>query len=250
MDLKEVVITSIANVTTVYSPKGRAVEMRDRLCYGLSLCIDGQITYVQDGKEYVSDRDHVVILPQGQNYSVRGDKTGRFPVINFFCMKPLCSKVTVWKLSNREAVLKDYAELERLFLYGGNKPKLFSVFYELLHKLTANDVPPELKGALRLLQTAYNDPTLTNARLARECNVSEVYFRKLFVRHFKVSPKQYLIDVRLQNAKQLLLEGALNVSAIAESCGFSNPYHFCRLFKQHTGSTPSEYRKANLICEI
>ena len=81
MDLKEVVITSIANVTTVYSPKGRAVEMRDRLCYGLSLCIDGQITYVQDGKEYVSDRDHVVILPQGQNYSVRGDKTGRFPVI-------------------------------------------------------------------------------------------------------------------------------------------------------------------------
>jgi len=250
MDLKEAVITSIKNVTTVYSPKGRCVEMKDRICYGLTFCIDGQITYVQNGKTYVSDKDHALLLPQGESYSLHGDRTGRFPVINFYCLEPLCNTVTVLPVPNRGAILKDYAELERLFLYGGNQPKLMSVLYGILHKLTADTVPHVLKGALSRMQSGYGDPALTNAVLAQECNVSEVYFRKLFVRYFNTSPKQFLIDVRLQNAKQLLTEGELEISAVSERCGFSNPYHFCRLFKAHTGMTPTQYRKENQIFKI
>ena len=71
-----------------------------------------------------------------------------------------------------------------------------------------------------------------------------------FIKHFGTSPKQFIIDLRIQRAKQMLAEGALSVSIISEKCGFSNPYHFCRLFKQRVGITPSEYRKANLIYEI
>ena len=101
-----------------------------------------------------------------------------------------------------------------------------------------------------MISNNYGDATLTNASLAAKCNVSEVYFRKLFTRHFGISPKQFIIDLRIQKAKQLLAEGAWSVSVVSETCGFSNPYHFCRLFKKRTGITPSEYRKANLIYEI
>lgn len=87
-------------------------------------------------------------------------------------------------------------------------------------------------------------------RLAQACRVSEVYLRKLFSKHLSTSPKQYIIDLRLQKATQLLREGALTITDISETCGFSNPYHFCRIFKEHLGITPSEYRKENLIRKI
>ena len=73
--------------------------------------------------------------------------------------------------------------------------------------------------------------------------VSEVYFRKLFLKHMNTSPKQYIIDIRLQKAKQLLAEGVFSISAISEKCGFSNPYHFCRIFKDRIGIPPLRIQK-------
>ena len=48
-------------------------------------------------------------------------------------------------------------------------------------------------------------------------------------------------------AKQLLSEGQKKISAIAEECGFSSTYHFCRSFKERVGTTPSEFRSQNTI---
>ena len=62
---------------------------------------------------------------------------------------------------------------------------------------------------------------------------------------YGISPKQYIIDTRMNMAKQMLSEGSFKINAISEKCGFTNPYHFCRLFKEKTGLTPTEYMKQN-----
>ena len=97
-----------------------------------------------------------------------------------------------------------------------------------------------------MIKSSYSDPALTNESLASECKISEVYFRKLFKEHFGISPKQYVIDVRLERARQLLTEGSVSLAQISEACGFTNQYHFSRIFKERVGLTPSEYRKKNL----
>lgn len=250
MNLKNVTVTEISNVVTVYSEKGRRDRMTNRQSYGLSFCKAGQITYVQNGYEYVSNKDCAVILPKGGTYFIQRDTNGEFPLINFDCLESLCDTVTVIPLQNAEELITDYERMEKLFGFDENRTQIFSIFYGMLHKLCTDDVPRELLSAVRLISSDYSDASLTNAKLAAVCNISEVYFRKLFTKHFGISPKQYIIDVRIQKTKQLLAEGALSAAAISEKCGFSNPYHFCRLFKQHTGITPSEYRKANLIYKI
>lgn len=73
--LKNIVVTEITGVMTVYSPKGRSVKMNNRKCYGMSFCSEGQITYTHNGKKFVSDNKHIIILPEGQSYTLRGDKT-------------------------------------------------------------------------------------------------------------------------------------------------------------------------------
>ena len=250
MELKNITVTEISNVITVYSENGRRDKMTDRRSYGLSFCKEGQVTYIQDGCEYVSNRDCAVILPKGGTYLIKRDKTGAFPLINFDCLDFLCDTVTVIPIQNTEELIADYERMKKLFCFDDNRTQIFSIFYGILHKLCSDNIPRELFGAVRLINSDYCDSSLTNTRLADECNISEVYFRKLFTKHFGISPKQFIIDVRIQKAKQLLAEGSLSISHISEKCGFSNPYHFCRLFKQHTGITPSEYRKENLIYEI
>ncbi len=250
MNIENVIISEVWEAYSVFSPKGRYEKMQNRRCYGLSLCIDGKITYIQNGCEYVSDSSSAIILPKGGNYFIRGDKTGNFPVINFECVGFLCDTVTAIPIRNTEELLSDYEKIKKLFCFDGNRARIMSIFYEMIHKISASGIPELIRGAMRLINGGYTDPTLTNARLAKECNVSEVYFRKLFTKHLKTSPKQYIIDVRLQKAKQYLTEGVFSISEISEKCGFSNPYHFCRIFKEHLGITPSEYRKENLIYRI
>ena len=86
----------------------------------------------------------------------------------------------------------------------------------MLHKLGSDDIPRELLGTVRIICNEYSDVSLTNAKLASVCNISEIYFRKLFTKHFGISPKQFVIDLRIQKAKHLLVEGELSASFISE----------------------------------
>jgi AraC-like DNA-binding protein len=245
MTLKNITVTKIEKTITFYSEKGKSDRMDKRRSYGLSLCIEGQITYIQNGREYVSRPGTAVILPKGASYVIRRDKTGYFPVINFDCLEFLCDTVTVLPIQNAKELIADFERMNKLSCFEENRARLFSIFYGMLHMIGDENTPHELSGALKMIRNDYCNPTLTNAMLAAECNISEVYFRKLFTKHFGMSPKQFIIDLRIRKAKQLLSEQLLRISEISDNCGFSNPYHFCRLFKLHTGTTPLQYRKSN-----
>ena len=250
MDLRNAVITKISEACTVYSPKGRSEQMCNRKSNALTLCIEGQITYIQNGIEFVSNRNTAVILPKGGTYCIRGDKTGFFPVINFECSESIGDNIIVLPIQNTERLLADFDEIKKRICLENSHARIFSIFYGMLHSLSRDKLPLKLENTIRMIENTYCDPSVTNAQLADACQVSEVYLRKLFSKYFQISPKQYIIDLRLQKAKQLLREGVLSVADISESCGFSNPYHFCRIFKEHTGVTPSNYRKENIISKI
>ena len=102
MDLSQMTVTDIGRMVTVRSEKGRHSEMINRKTYGLSFCKEGQITYIQNGREYVSDKNCAVILPKGGTYFIKRDRTGVFPVINFDCAEFLCDTVTVIPVQSAE----------------------------------------------------------------------------------------------------------------------------------------------------
>lgn len=75
------------------------------------------------------------------------------------------------------------------------------------------------------------------------CDLSEIYFIKIFREKFNTTPRQFINSLRINKASQLLLETSLTVQAIADSVGFENPFYFSRLFRNTTSMTPSEFRK-------
>lgn len=250
--LNNMVVTKITDIVTISSPKGRFEKMICRPGYGLSFCTEGQITYTHKGKKYISDPNHAIILPKGQSYTLQGDKQGIFPLINFDCINFFCDTMIVLPIQNAKAYIKDYEHMKHLFLFEKNNAKIMSIFYDMIYRLTAYGGTQSnvLLPAIKYLEDNYSSPNITNAALARQCGISEVYFRKLFIKHFGTTPKQFIIDAKINKAKQLLTDGILKINAISENCGFSNPYHFCRLFRKRTGITPTEYMKQNRIYKI
>lgn len=249
---ENIIITGIEAPIIVHSKKGLKIKMTDRESYGLSFCIQGQITYTMNGKTYISDPNHVVFLPQNGNYSIYGNKEGFFPVINFKCENFNCDSIMVLPLQNSRSYIKDFEKIKNLFLFKENKLKIFSVFYELLNKISKEQLPQQnpLHSAIRYLENNISDPQLTNIELARQAKISEVYLRKLFLAHYNTTPKQYILDIRIQKAKQLLADSHFTVTSISEECGFSSLYHFCRAFKEKTGLTPTQYAKQNKTFQI
>lgn len=251
-ELNKIVVTDVLNVLTVFSPKGRNVKMKDRKSYGLSFCVEGQITYTHKNKKYVSNPDYAIILPRGQSYSICGDITGTFFVVNFECAEFLCDTMMVLPVKNIDILMRDFEQMKKLFLFERNRAKVISLFYNIIYNLSLSSSSDNniLLSAIKYLENNYALSEITNKILAQQCNISEVYFRKLFTKVYGITPRQYIIDIRLNKAKQLLTDGILKINAVSEKCGFSNPYHFSRLFKQKTGLTPTEYWKQNRILKI
>lgn len=78
--------------------------------------------------------------------------------------------------------------------------------------------------------------------IAKELCLSRVQCYKLFTKVYKVSPRQYMTNKKLQHAKHLLLHTDLKIQAISEQLGFASQSHFSRQFKRWTGISPLRYR--------
>ncbi len=247
--LNSITVTDIEEPVTVHSEKGRVFEMQGRPAFGLSFCMSGQITYTMNGKTFVSDPGCAVLLPKGGVYSLYGDREGLFPLIDFQGEHLDCEEIQVFPLSDPQECIKDFETLKNLFLFAENRLKIYAAFYDLLSKVALSRSPEHrpLSPVIRYIEEHLSSPELANAALAREMGISEVYLRKLFLTHYRTTPKQYVLDLRIRKAKQRLTDTPFTVTAIAEECGFSSVYHFCRAFKQKTGVTPTEYAATHKI---
>jgi len=83
--------------------------------------------------------------------------------------------------------------------------------------------------------------------LARELNVSYSSFRHTFQEHTGSSPHQYLLELRLVRARNLLTQTTQSVKEISQQTGFDDEHYFCRFFKMKTGLTPGQWRSRSVL---
>ena len=127
--------------------------------------------------------------------------------------------------------------LTKVLVTLGNTPELPIVPDRLkkYHLLTIE------KAKEYLLQNFTEDISLNE--LAEHCHVSPFHFSRVFKTVLNISPHQYLLNVRLNNAKILLATTHKPVNDIAFECGFNSLEHFVTAYKQQFSLTPSQQRK-------
>lgn len=84
--------------------------------------------------------------------------------------------------------------------------------------------------------------SVTVTKLAELGNMSVSNFIRTFKKEMHLTPKEYLINVRIEKAKKLLRRNELTITEVSMRCGFSSSAHFTNSFTHLMGMTPTEYR--------
>ncbi len=124
------------------------------------------------------------------------------------------------------------------------------IFVRLLTTTSSNDpfadnIPLHIANLKRILDTRYYENHTLDS-LQDELNISKYRLCRDFSKYYGTSPLQYLNKVRIDKAKEFLLETSETIVSIGNEVGIENTTHFINLFKRQTGDTPLKYRQSRL----
>ncbi|MCR5634897.1 MAG: helix-turn-helix domain-containing protein [Lachnospiraceae bacterium] len=147
----------------------------------------------------------------------------------------------VYRFSMRSSYLKSVLETKSSEeLYEWFVTKLSDVCRNILSKKDDNTVDFIKSAQMYIAQNYSKDIILDD--VSKELQMSPYYFSKLFKKRTGKNFIEYLTDVRIEKAKELLRNSTKSMKEICMEVGYTDPNYFSRTFKKNVGVTPSEYK--------
>ena len=245
-------------------PLGRTVDHSTigRSTSGIVYVFSGKTIFYENGKsEIVVGDGEIAYLPKGKQYRMRYTAPETtFVVVNFNLCDERGEDVALFSditLLGRDDMTHRIAKIMASFeLCGVSKTvdallRKKELMYRLLGMIytmrsgvfSEGDDNSQIREGVKLLALTYLE-NLPIARYAEASHVSVSTFRSLFQKQFGTSPLKYRNALRIERARELLLEGSFTVAEVAYASGFENLGYFCRYYRQITGETPSQTRKS------
>lgn len=222
---------------------------------GIAVALDGKATYTfKDGttREIVageatlfSDKIAYVVTTESENpfvhYTINFSLSEGYSFPSDILVKPV----------DLVPFVKKCEQLLELW-YSGNptsRLRCIAVLYELIADILEQNLSESIGSksyhtvmpAIHYIDINYAE-NITLESLAKLCAMSQTNFRRVFTAVCGISPIQYLLNVRMNHAKEYLSQGDLTITEVAILCGFKDVEHFCRTFKKRTGLTAGNMR--------
>ncbi|MBQ9086891.1 MAG: helix-turn-helix transcriptional regulator [Clostridia bacterium] len=231
---------------------GRNDRSDYRPFHALSFRIRGNASMQAAGDSgVIFETGDIAFVPANLTYTqVAGAE--RLLVVHFTADDPLPHSVKKFTPKNPEYFERKFTDLYRAWSkkQAGYAHECNAILYKILleienqwnerERISGND---KLREAVEYIHDHFTDHTLTVSSLARQCGMSDTYFRKLFLAHLSVTPLKYINQLRMTYARELLQSNYYTIEEISEKCGFNNINYFSLFVKKQTGVPPSVYRE-------
>lgn len=222
---------------------------------------DGEYTLKSGEKKYAKKGD-VVFLPPFFEYNSlfysHGKKKVDGILINLlFSDKDgkefyLSNDLEIFTPKDGEFIKKEFCDILNIYSQPKkNVSEMKAISYKILsYFATANKETglnmsryKYIANGIKYLETDIKQEKSIE-EVAKMCNVSSAYFRRLFKEYSGLSPIQFRIRKKLDMAKDMLANGAMNIVEISDYLGFENVTYFARLFKEYEKISPAKYRSS------
>ncbi len=221
------------------------------------------VCYVLSGKGYYNGN----LLGEGEGFLVTPDITEHiYPHANepweilwFISIDSKMSELFKYYDYNENYIFRhkcpgELSEIKTLAIAENGRiisdAKMLELFFSVFkyHINTETDFSAGKTAAQKYIDFSVNyikaniGQNLTVAKLTKLLGISQPYLYKIFKDAFGKSPKQIIMDYRIQLAKEMLAETDFSVTKIAYSVGFSDNFAFSKCFSSRVGMSPTEYR--------
>ncbi len=224
-------------------PLFRSTEETTLPVHTLTYHFDDHMTYDFGSSVIKAEKDTVLYLPPSTPCCLRGE-TDEIYRIEFQCDQTFAPQLFV--LKQPDLVRQLFVELNSVWF--SNLPnynyRALSVFYRILSELTrpiSNEYNVVVREILFFIHNHFSEPTLTIKSIAEMVHISESHLYQAFQNACGMTPKEYILNFRIQHACALLKTGQYKVYEIAEKSGFSDAKYFMTAFKRKMGTSPKQY---------
>ena len=244
-------VTGITHIFGMNYEKRNKAYMNNRENFGICFVKKGSVFYNHKGEIYVCNKNQAVVIPKGTSYYWECTADCRVFIINFSATDDFkLSEFIEIPIKNPEVYWNSFSLLKKSYSSSNiiGNAKCLSLLYKIVDSLSSEAeicVCNQLNGIIEFINENYSDWKIDNGILAKHVNLSISHFRSLFKKSYNTSPMNYVQNLRIEKAKQMLLYSDFSVGEISEKCGFSNLYSFSRAFKTNVGISPSDFSKQN-----
>ena len=255
-DISDLIVTSLGDVRKVNLPSGSEYTSEASYCT-LIIRKSGSATYKFGSKSYSSSVDSVIFIAKKSEYHLLVEEGGECIVIEFDVTKEQLEElfpagaISEYMTLGDKTIFKITKTLRQF--YGLRGPayysKCFSELYSLMTQIsTTHAFNYSLAGkygiihnSVKFIEANYFRQDLYTPMLAELSGIGETYYRNIFLAVFNMPPAHYIQLYRVGKAKELLLNSDATIEEIAVAVGFANASYFCKVFKNLTNTTPSEF---------
>ena len=193
----------------------------------------------------------VVFVPAFCPYHIVAGAEHLF-VIHFYTERPIADTIQTFSPQAAQVYRQWFEQLVTVFSGKevGYEYECKSIVYNILanierefdrHQAIAGQ--QKIRAAMRYIHQHFTERTLSVHTLAKQCFMSDTYFRKLFMQVCGCSPLTYINERRASYATELLKTKYYTVAEVSDMCGFSTPYYFSSFMKKKTGRCPVDWMK-------
>jgi AraC-like DNA-binding protein len=218
--------------------------------------IDGSCKYsFDDGTKFEAKKSDVLYLAKDAVYEMKVNcDRYEFFVVNFNFMSDTPRQSAVYPTASPTYAHQLFSSLcfsresDTQFSFA----KKMGVVYKIIEIVAQSSDRAYVRGSNKekieliadKIHLNFSSKQLSVADLASASGFSEVYFRKLFLKRFGITPSKYIIQTRISHAIKLMAFDALTLEDISDECGFSSLPYFSKLFKSIVGESPAVYRRS------
>ncbi|MBA2936746.1 ABC transporter substrate-binding protein [Paenibacillus sp. CGMCC 1.16610] len=220
-----------------------------------------------DGVESLMKRFHVLHVGKGIRLDIEAVEPLEYFMVLYKATLPLPSRFELVNLMERENPFQLRYSLSPKFPISWmqklehmhqiwqapsplDKLKVKTLFYQLLYELVeqlheqgVDVIPPDLVSQAVYYMEEHYQETVTLEELADTLECTTRQLLRLFKNQMDTSPIEYLIGLRLNKAKELLVYTDKTLKEISESVGYTDSYYFSRIFKKQEGVSPKRFKE-------
>lgn len=235
-------------------------------CHLLHFIIRGSGYLSLGGIDYTIRNNQLFYIPPECTAIYRPDKSDPWEYMwiefngyncKYFCDKAhLSEQSPIYTPLHPEKFYELFSELLKQNMAGSpqsNSPRSIAALLNLFALLCEDssggppeDISPEqakLQPVLDFIHANFCTPDISLRAISEQMFFNESYLCRIFKQSVGISPQKYIINLRMQKAREMLMHSTFSISNISLSVGYKSPYYFSQEFKRMFNLTPSQYRR-------